>query len=170
MSNRKKPCKLIDYFIRNHPSKEIINESKIVGEYDKTNIWYISPAHDKIHPAVFPLELAERVVRYYSFVNDVILDPFAGVGTTALASINLNRRFVMIECNDKYINSMKKKIDEKTNNLFSNINYKYIDYSDIVIKKDQEEYNVFQLISLLKKDGFTEKDIYNYLKKMRSKK
>ena len=97
MVYRKKPTILIDHFIRNHPNPELIEESKIADGYEKTNIWYISPARDKRHPAIFPKELAEKVIRYYSFKNDVVLDPFGGIGTTAKAAVTLERRFVMIE-------------------------------------------------------------------------
>lgn len=100
---RKKTDKLIDWHIRKHPNQELVKESKINDEYDVTNIWKICPAHSKIHPAVFPLELAQKVIRYYSFKNDVVLDPFAGIGTTALAAIKLNRRFAIFEQEQKYI-------------------------------------------------------------------
>jgi DNA modification methylase len=105
---RKKSDKLIDWFIRNHPDKEIIKKSKI-DEYDKTNIWKISPARNKNHPAVFPVKLAEKVIKYYSFVNDVVLDPFAGIGTTGTAALNLDRKFVLIEKESKYINLFSEK-------------------------------------------------------------
>ena len=43
------------------------------------------------HPAPFPLELATRLVKMFSFVGDVVLDPFSGSGMTMLAAINTNR-------------------------------------------------------------------------------
>ena len=92
MVYRKKPCILIDNFIRKHPDSNIVKESKIEDDYEKTNIWYISPARDKRHPAIFPKELAEKVIKYYSFKNDVVLDPFGGIGTTAKVAISLDRR------------------------------------------------------------------------------
>ena len=77
---------------------------------DKLIDWKIKPAHDKRHPAVFPLELAQKVIMYYSFRNDVILDPFAGIGTTAIAATKLKRRFVMIEENPQYVKYMKDDV------------------------------------------------------------
>lgn len=94
---RKKSDKLIDWLIRKHPNQTDVKDSKIEDGYDVTNIWDICPAHSKEHPAIFPIELAERVIKYYSFKNDVVLDPFGGTGTTAAAAIKLNRRFVMLE-------------------------------------------------------------------------
>ena len=78
---RKSTDKLIDWHIRKHPDQKRVKESRIEDGYEVTNIWKIHPAHSKKHPAIFPLELAEKVIRYYSFKNDVILDPFAGIGT-----------------------------------------------------------------------------------------
>lgn len=50
-------------------------------EIDTSNCWYIAPSASKDHPAIFPEELCRRVLKYFSFESDVILDPFAGSGT-----------------------------------------------------------------------------------------
>lgn len=107
---RKSSDKLIDWYIRNYPNKKVLKGSKIKDGYEKTNIWKISPAHSKHHPAIFPTELAEKVIRYYSFKNDVVLDPFAGIGTVGAAALRLNRRFVLIDIDEKYIDVAKKRI------------------------------------------------------------
>jgi len=104
---RKKSDRLIDWFIRRHPNQEIIKQSKIKDNYEKTNVWKIHPAHKKTHPAIFPVELAKKVIQYYSFKNDVILDPFAGIGTVGQAAVNLGRRFVLIEINKEYVDIMR---------------------------------------------------------------
>jgi len=109
---RKHTDKLIDWNIRNHPDKQAVKESRIDGEYDVTNLWKIHPSFHSDHPAVFPVDLAKRVVRYYSFINDVILDPFAGTGTVGRAAIALNRRFVLIENEVKYVEIIRKEIIE----------------------------------------------------------
>jgi DNA modification methylase len=59
---------------------------------------------------VFPLELAEKVIRYYSFKGDVVLDPFAGVGTTGKAAWKLERRFVLIEKEPAYVDVIREEI------------------------------------------------------------
>ncbi len=105
---RKKSERLIDWLIRKHPDRKAVDESKIEDGYEVTNIWKITPAHCKEHPAIFPAELAEKVISYYSFKNDVILDPFGGTGTTAKAAIKLHRRFVTFEKEHKYVNLIKK--------------------------------------------------------------
>ncbi len=100
---RKHTDKLIDWNIRAHPNRKLVEESKIGDDYERTNVWRIKPTHDPRHPAVFPLELAEKVIRYYSFKGDVVLDPFAGIGTVGKAAVILGRRFVLIEQNQDYI-------------------------------------------------------------------
>jgi len=104
---RKHTPHLIDWNIRAHPNPELVNASKIGDDYERTNIWRITPAHDPRHPAIFPLELAERVVSYYSFQGDVVLDPFAGIGTVGKAAVRLGRRFVLIEQEETYINIIR---------------------------------------------------------------
>ena len=107
---RKHTDKLLDWNIRCHPNKELVRQSKIDDNYDKTNVWYIKPAYDPNHPAIFPDELVKRVIKYYSFKNDVVLDPFAGIGTVGRVSASLERRFVLIENDPRYIGVITKNI------------------------------------------------------------
>ena len=62
------------------------------------------------HPAPFPEELPFRLIQLFSFENDIILDPFMGSGTTALAAINSNRRFVGYDNNTEYISLAEKRL------------------------------------------------------------
>lgn len=103
---RKQTKRLIDWNIRSHPRPENVAASKVEDGYDVTNVWEIKPRHSSKHPAVFPLELASRAVRYYSFRGDVVLDPFAGIGTTAHAAASLDRKFVMVEAQKQYVDTM----------------------------------------------------------------
>lgn len=116
---RKKTEKLIDWNIRKHPNQNLVKESKIADGYETTNIWKIHPAHSKNHPAIFPIELAEKVISYYSFKNDVVLDPFAGIGTTGKAAAKLERRFVLFEMDEDYMNFIRTDF----NSLRDNINW-----------------------------------------------
>lgn len=70
------------------------------------------------HPAPFPLELPKRLIEFYSFENDVILDPFMGSGTTAVAALNLKRNFVGYELNEDYIKLANSRINEARSVLF----------------------------------------------------
>jgi DNA modification methylase len=109
---RKRTNKLIDWNIRAHPKQELVQASRVDDGYERTNIWRIKPAHDKQHPAIFPVELAEKVISYYSFKEDVVLDPFAGIGTVGEAAIKLGRRFVLIEQNPQYVAIMRSKVKD----------------------------------------------------------
>jgi DNA modification methylase len=120
---RKKTNKLIDWHIRKHPAQNIVDESRVEDGYEVTNIWKIHPAHSKKHPAVFPLELAEKVIRYYSFKNDVILDPFAGIGTVGEAATKLNRRFALFEINEDYIDEIKRNIENWLKREVEDVNW-----------------------------------------------
>ena len=131
---RKKTDKLIDWLIRKHPNQEDVLQSKIEDGYDVTNIWKITPAHCKEHPAVFPMELAEKVIQYYSFKNDVVLDPFGGTGTTMRAAIKLQRRFAMLEREPKYVELMKKTIQSIPSETPLDINW-------VNIQVKSEEFN-----------------------------
>jgi len=71
------------------------------GEFKEfgMQIWEIKPERAKKigHPAPFPVELVIRIIKIGSFVEDIILDPFFGSGTTAVACEKLNRRWIGIE-------------------------------------------------------------------------
>ncbi len=103
---RKHTERLLDWNIRNHPDPQAVAASRIEDGYERTNVWRIKPSHSKQHPAVFPVELAERVLRYYSFIGDAVLDPFAGSGTTGQAAARLGRRFVLIDNEVRYAAAM----------------------------------------------------------------
>ena len=105
---RKHTDRLIDWNIRSYP-RDVREASKIADGYERTNIWRIKPAHDSRHPAIFPLELAEKIIRYYSFINDVVLDPFAGIGTTGAAAARLKRRFVLLEKESSYVDVIREE-------------------------------------------------------------
>lgn len=107
---RKKTDKLIDWNIRSHYDQDLVTESKILGDYDRTNLWNIHPSHNKNHPATFPDELVRRVIRYYSFEDDLVLDPFAGSGTVARVAFQMNRRFLLVEKEPEYFQLMKKTL------------------------------------------------------------
>ncbi|MCY7351956.1 MAG: site-specific DNA-methyltransferase [Cytophagaceae bacterium] len=119
---RKKTDKLIDWHIKNADPK-ILQQSKIEDGYEKTNLWKIHPAFHKTHPAVFPVELAEKVITYYSFKNDVVLDPFAGTGTVGEASVRLNRRFVLFELSVDYMEILKNQVESWLQSKASDVNW-----------------------------------------------
>lgn len=117
MVYRKKTDKLIDWNIRQY-SWDKVKKSKVLENYETTNVWKIDPVFDKVHSAVFPLELCNRVIKYYSYINDLIFDPFAGSGTLGKASAKLSRNFFLVEKEKKYVDRIKEEFN-KINNLFA---------------------------------------------------
>ena len=102
MVYRKKTDQLIDWNLRQY-SEETIAASKVLGEYEQTNVWRINPESDKVHPAVFPVELVARVIQFYSFRDDLVFDPFGGSGTVGQAAMALERYFLLCEKEEEYV-------------------------------------------------------------------
>ena len=100
---------LIDKTVRSY-SEKVINASLVKGEYERTNVWEINPITRSEHPAPFPIELADKVVKYYSFELDVVLDPFLGSGTTALSSLRHRRIGLGFEIHKEYVELAKERI------------------------------------------------------------
>lgn len=115
MVYRKKTDKLIDWNIRQYDD-ETVEASKVIGNYEKTNLWHINPATDKVHPAVFPPELAARVVRFYSLKGDLVFDPFGGSGTVGYVALTHERYFLLCEKETEYVERAKQLLDT---NLFA---------------------------------------------------
>lgn len=76
-------------------------------EFTKT-VWHIANTSDSDHPAVFPPEIPKRVTKLFTFYGETILDPFAGVGTTAQAAVPLGRRVICVDQSEKYVRIMKR--------------------------------------------------------------
>lgn len=106
MVYRKKTQDLIDWNLRQYDNKTI-KESLVGDDFDTTNIWRIDPATDKVHSAVFPRKLCEKVIKYYSFVGDLVFDPFGGSGTLADVALDLKRNVFTTEVDLNYFNHIK---------------------------------------------------------------
>jgi DNA modification methylase len=84
-------------------------------------IWNgVTGASTKDHPAPYPVELAERLIRMFSFVGDTVLDPFMGTGTTALAASKWGRNSVNFEIDADYLGFAAKRLEEELSSLFAN--------------------------------------------------
>jgi DNA modification methylase len=74
-------------------------------------IWSgLTGASTKHHPAPYPLELAERLIRMFSFVGDTVLDPFLGTGTTTLAAMKHGRHSIGYEIDETYLDFARKRL------------------------------------------------------------
>jgi DNA modification methylase len=83
-------------------------------EYTKT-VWTIANTSHPGHPAVFPVEIPHRLIKLFSFWGETVLDPFAGVGTTAEAALPLGRRAICVDQNKKYVDEIRAKVDASFN-------------------------------------------------------
>ncbi len=82
-------------------------------------IWTLTGASTKVHPAPFPLELAYRLVRMFSFVGDTVLDPFNGSGTTMLAALKAGRNSIGIEIDRDYCKIAATKLRDQSVSLYT---------------------------------------------------
>src|SRR2546425_2015204 len=83
-------------------------------------IWTgVTGASTKQHPAPYPLELAERLVRMFSFVGDTVLDPFMGTGTTTVAAAKWGRNSIGFEVDEHYYKLAQRRIAKDTSSLFN---------------------------------------------------
>ena len=96
------------------PTKEIKELSKMTATEWNTFFaghWNFAGARQNNHIAMFPEELPRRLIKMFSFVGETVLDPFAGSGTTNLASKNLGRNSVGFEINPEFIPIVKEKLE-----------------------------------------------------------
>lgn len=109
---RKKTDKLLDWTLRQVDGTRLAQSRVTDDHYEKTNLWRISPAHRKDHPAAFPEKLAENVINFYSVVGDTVLDPFNGSGTTTSVAKRSCRHFIGFEKQADFAQSSKKRLQE----------------------------------------------------------
>jgi len=103
------------------PTEQQRKESKI-GKKDFNRwfqqIWNIPGASTRKHPAPFPLELATRLVRMFSFTGDTVLDPFCGSGTTMVAALKNDRNSIGIEIDPEYCRMAARHLKAESSDLF----------------------------------------------------
>jgi len=97
------------------PGETVIDRERLQpnewSEWGSRGVWNIrSVRANKDHEAQFPIELASRVIKLLTNENDIVLDPFVGSGTTAIAASNLNRRYIGIDKEIKYVELAKSKL------------------------------------------------------------
>ena len=105
------------------------DEQRRLSKIDKADfnewfqqIWTIPGASTKKHPAPFPIDLAIRLVRMFSFYGDTILDPFCGSGTSIIAALRNGRNGIGIEIDPEYCRIAAKFIKAECADLFSKTN------------------------------------------------
>lgn len=93
-------------------SKKTKEKSKLTKdewrEYTKT-VWHIANTSDSEHPAVFPVEIPKRLIKLFTFYGETVLDPFAGMGTTAQAGIPLGRQVICVDENASFVKTIRSR-------------------------------------------------------------
>ena len=93
------------------------NHHTINDDYYHVNIYeLVNPRTEKIHPTQKPIELFEYLIKTYSKEGEVVLDNTAGSGTTAIACLNTNRQFIVMEKEEKYYQLIKTRVNEQLRN------------------------------------------------------
>ena len=108
-------------------------------------IWNIPGASTKQHPAPFPMELAIRLVRMFSFTSDTVLDPFCGTGTTMIAALRTGRNSIGVEIEPEYCRMSARYLKAENPDLFSSsklIFEKATTEGACLIREDHELYEV----------------------------
>lgn len=84
-----------------------------------TDLWEIAPERaTKVgHPAPFPVELPQRLIELYTYENDVVLDPFMGSGSAAIAALRTRRRFIGFDNDEGYVRAARLRIHEERERL-----------------------------------------------------
>lgn len=144
------------------PTKEQKELSKMTAEEWNTFFaghWSFVGARQNKHIAMFPEELPKRLIKMFSFVGETVLDPFAGSGTTALASKNLDRNSVGYEINPEFIPFIKDKLEIHQSDI-NGTTYEFLEQKTIKTDFEKE----------IKKQPYIFKDPHTLDKKIDIKK
>ena len=98
-------------FDKSTDAEVIVNNEFEEGIVDIPNVKSNHP-EKTIHPCQFPIELIERCVLAFTNENDWVLDPFGGVGSSAIAALKHNRKTMIIDKESKYIDICKERIQQ----------------------------------------------------------
>jgi site-specific DNA-methyltransferase (adenine-specific) len=102
----------IEFILFLQKGQRLINGSR------DPNIFKFNRTGNKIHPTQKPVDMIEYLLSKFSDENDTIIDPFMGSGTTGVACINTNRKFIGIEMDDNYFKIAKDRIEKANIKLF----------------------------------------------------
>jgi len=88
--------------------------------------WNLSGASTRVHPAPFPLELAHRLIRMFSFSGDTVIDPFCGTGTTMVAALKAGRNSIGIDIDPEYCKMAEERLCKENSDMFSTANLEFV--------------------------------------------
>ena len=131
------------------PTEQQRRESMIdKKDFDRwfQQIWNIPGASLKNHPAPFPVELATRLVRMFSFTGDTVLDPFCGSGTTMVAALKYGRNSIGVEIDPDYCRMIARYLKAESHDLFSDADLRFErtihEKRELAVREDRELYKV----------------------------
>ncbi|MFZ5572572.1 MAG: DNA-methyltransferase [Thermodesulfobacteriota bacterium] len=130
------------------PTNEQREESRIgKADFDRwfQQIWNITGASTRQHPAPFPMELATRLVRMFSFTGDTVLDPFCGSGTTKIGAFRAHRNSIGVEIDPEYCRMAARFLKAETGNLFAKAKLQFeriATETAALVKEDQALYEL----------------------------
>jgi len=107
---------LIDKVLRLYDG-DILKQSLVENGYERSNVWRMNPETKSKHLAPYPKELSDKIIKYYSFVGDLVLDPFMGSGTTAVSCVDLKRKYLGIEIHQEYIDISNERLSKLVEKL-----------------------------------------------------
>jgi site-specific DNA-methyltransferase (adenine-specific) len=110
-------------------SRDVKEKSKLtIDEWNQyfAGHWNIPGEKQNGHLAMFPEEIPRRLIKMFSFVNDTVLDPFLGSGTTTLAAKNLERNSIGYEVNPDFLPVIKEKLGIEHRMFFEDIQFEII--------------------------------------------
>jgi site-specific DNA-methyltransferase (adenine-specific) len=108
-------------------------------------IWNITGASTRHHPAPFPLELASRLVRMFSFTEDTVLDPFCGSGTTMVAALRAGRNSIGVEIDPEYCRMAARYLKAETSGLFDTAQLMFESVDDGVAQTVRENAGLYEV-------------------------
>lgn len=121
-------------------SREIKEQSKLSQEEWNQYFnghWNFSGEKQDGHLAMFPVELPRRLIKMFSFVEDIVLDPFLGSGTSSLAAKNLGRNSIGYEINEDFLPVIKSKLSIQQESLFHQARIEIIKQNEYQSDADQ---------------------------------
>ena len=116
--NRNRFSQNLEYIVRIYDNGTALNKLNIdmfpeKKDYYSKNRRMLPPkGKKKHHPTEKPIEYIKGLIELSSNENDIVFDPFAGSGTTAISCINMNRKYVLIEKEKEYFDIINKRISE----------------------------------------------------------
>ena len=104
--------------VKQRAAEELPFESTVLTEdfmASTLDVWRIPPESAKRvgHPAPFPVELPEQLIRLYTYRNDLILDPFMGSGSALVAAARLDRRYVGYDLDESYVQISRERVADE---------------------------------------------------------